>query len=190
MEQTKMDKAQQTQPATTESDTATESVASIDRIGRAMSRMRLMIGRRFIGQQAIRKFGAGLELSHLDVVQIVHRIGLTQEATIGAIAEQMRIDPSRGSRIVSELVQRGVLRREVSQQDARRSIVVLTPAGEALLTKLTEAKVETIFGVVGDWAEEDRAVFADLFERFVNGFEQRYERFAAEGEASKGRDVP
>ncbi|WP_204271851.1 hypothetical protein, partial [Escherichia coli] len=38
------------------------------RIGRVMTRMRLMTGRRVIGRLAIQKLAPGLELTHLDVL--------------------------------------------------------------------------------------------------------------------------
>ena len=108
---------------------------TIASIGSAMARMRLMIGRRFIGNLVISRVGGGMELSHLDVVGTVRRLQATQEATVGAIAEELRVDPSRSSRIVADLVRQGLLKREASQEDARRTIVVITPVGQDLLKK-------------------------------------------------------
>ncbi|MCM2395135.1 MarR family winged helix-turn-helix transcriptional regulator [Rhizobium sp. S95] len=149
-------------------------------IGRSMGRMRLMIGRRFIGKLAISRVGASMELSHLDVIAMVRRLGDGQEVTIGAIAEQLRVDPSRSSRIVADLVRQGLLRREVSQEDARRTIVVITPLGQALLEKVDEVKRETIREIVADWPQEDIERFAELYDRFINGFDRRLQQFEAE----------
>ncbi|MGV1751397.1 MarR family winged helix-turn-helix transcriptional regulator [Agrobacterium sp. CG674] len=136
-----------------------------------MTRMRLMIGRRIIGRMAISKLAPGLELSHIDVLDIVHRA--SQPATVGAIAEAMRLDPSRGSRVVAEMVARGLLKREVSQEDARRSVVIITPLGHSILEEMRSAKVNIIRDVVSDWPEQDVADFARLFDRFIGRFEQR-----------------
>lgn len=149
-------------------------------IGRSMGRMRLMIGRRFIGKLAISRVGASMELSHLDVIAMVRRLADGQEVTIGAIAEQLRVDPSRSSRIVADLVRQGLLRREVSQEDARRAIVVITPLGQALLEKVDEVKRETIREIVADWPQEDIERFAELYDRFINGFDRRLQQFEAE----------
>lgn len=149
-------------------------------IGRSMGRMRLMIGRRFIGKLAISRVGASMELSHLDVIAMVRRLGDGQEVTIGAIAEQLRVDPSRSSRIVADLVRQGLLRREVSQEDARRTIVVITPRGQALLEKVDEVKRETIREIVADWPQEDIERFAELYDRFINGCDRRLQQFEAE----------
>ncbi|NGO63449.1 winged helix-turn-helix transcriptional regulator [Rhizobium daejeonense] len=153
---------------------------TITLIGRSMGRMRLMIGRRFIGKLAISRVGASMELSHLDVIAMVRRLGDGQEVTIGAIAEQLRVDPSRSSRIVADLVRQGLLRREVSQEDARRTIVVITPFGQKLLEKVDEVKRETIREIVADWPQGDIERFAELYDRFINGFDRRLQQFEAE----------
>ena len=153
---------------------------TITLIGRSMGRMRLMIGRRFIGKLAISRVGASMELSHLDVIAMVRRLGDGQEVTIGAIAEQLRVDPSRSSRIVADLVRQGLLRREVSQEDARRTIVVITPFGQKLLEKVDEVKRETIREIVADWPQGDIERYAELYDRFINGFDRRLQQFEAE----------
>ncbi|WP_407807920.1 MarR family winged helix-turn-helix transcriptional regulator, partial [Staphylococcus aureus] len=64
--------------------------------------------------------------------------------TVGAIAEGMRIDPSRGSRVVADMVGRGLLKRGVSQEDGRRSIVEITPLGTSLLQEMRRTKMSVI----------------------------------------------
>jgi DNA-binding MarR family transcriptional regulator len=84
----------------------------------------------------------------------------------------MRIDPSRASRIVADMVGRGVLERAASQQDARRIVVVMTPFGQSLLAELKAQKLSIIKEVVADWPAEDAEAFAGLFDRFMTGFEK------------------
>ena len=150
---------------------------TIARIGSAMARMRLMIGRRFIGNLVISRVGGSMELSHLDVVGTVRRLQASQEATVGAIAEELRVDPSRSSRIVADLVRQGLLKRDVSQEDARRTIVVITPVGQELLKKADEVKRETIREILADWPAEDVERFAELYDRFISGFDRRRQQF-------------
>lgn len=159
---------------------------TIARIGSAMARMRLMIGRRFIGNLVISRVGGGMELSHLDVVGTVRRLQASQEATVGAIAEELRVDPSRSSRIVADLVRRGLLKREVSQEDARRAIVVITPVGGELLKKADEVKRDTIREIVADWPEDDVERFAELYDRFISGFDRRRQQFEMEAQVTHG----
>ena len=144
----------------------------IIRIAGTMGRMRLLIGRRYIGRLAISRVGAGLELSHLDMLSLVRRLSRSQEVTVGALAEQMRLDHSRVSRVVADLVKRGVLRREASQEDARRTLVALTAEGVAWLDRMNEVKHEVIGQVLSDWNQEDLEAFSDLYERFVERFER------------------
>src|SRR5690606_40601178 len=44
------------------------------------------------------------------------------ETMVATVAERLGIDPSRASRLVSEMVEAGYARRAVSQADARRKI--------------------------------------------------------------------
>lgn len=145
--------------------------SAFTRIGAAMGRMRIMTGRRYIGRLAISRVGAGLELSHLDVLSMVRRLGLEQEVTVGAVAEQLRIDHSRASRIVTDLVKRGVVRRAASQEDGRRTIVTLTEDGMHLLGRVNGVKEEVLAKVLSDWSQEDMAAFATLYTRFIERLE-------------------
>jgi DNA-binding MarR family transcriptional regulator len=155
----------------------------IVRIAAIMGRLRLLIGRRYIGNLAISRAGGGLELSHLDMLSLVRRLGKNQEVTVGSLAAHMRLDHSRVSRVVADLVKRGVLRREVSQEDARRTIVALTPDGIGWLDRMNEVKHDVIGQILSDWSQQDLQVFSDLYERFVEKFEQHA---AAHGSGGDG----
>lgn len=150
-------------------------------IGDSMAKMRLLIGRRYIGRVALARIGKGMEISHLDVLGLVRRLSGKQEVTIGAVAEQMRIDHSRASRIVAELVRRGEVRREASQEDARRTIVTLTAEGRALLEQMHDVKHELLSQALADWPEEDVATFARLYDRFMRTMTEQANAFDADG---------
>ena len=171
-------------PKTPEKPPLPNRAADITRISSIMARMRLLIGRRYIGRLAISRAGAGLELSHLDILSLVRRLSRMQEVTVGALAEQMRLDHSRVSRVVADLVKRGVLRREASQEDARRTLVALTDEGVVWLDRMNEVKHEVIGQILSDWSHEDLDLFAELYERFVEKFEQH----AAANEGTDGAD--
>ncbi|WP_455269837.1 MarR family winged helix-turn-helix transcriptional regulator [Rhizobium herbae] len=153
----------------TESGDAENHRASI---GRSMGRWRTMIGRRVLARLAISNVAPSLEITHLDVLDAVRRAEPEGEVTVGTIAEMMRIDPSRSSRIVGEMVTRGALRREASQADARRILVVMTELGQQLMAEIQAVKRSVIESVLTDWPEEDVAAFAHLFDRFVTSFER------------------
>lgn len=155
-------------------DLKASEMENVLRIGRVMTRMRLMTGRRMIGRLAIQNVSPGLELSHLDVLDAVRRADVAGEVTVGAIADVMRIDPSRASRIVAEMVSRGVLRRKASQADARRIVVVLTALGQRLVAEIQAQKLSLIKGIVADWSPDDIEAFSRLFDQFIGGFEQAF----------------
>ena len=156
---------------TISAQSATPNEENVPRIGRSMARMRLMTGRRLIGRLAIQSAAPGLELSHLDVLDAVRRAQPAGEVTVGLIAEMLRIDPSRASRVVADMVGRNVLRREASQADARRIVVVMTEVGQDLLAEIVAQKLAIISEIVSDWPQEDVERFAALFERFIGGYE-------------------
>ncbi len=151
--------------------------SSLAIIGHAMTRMRLLIGRRFIGRMALKRIGTGLELSDLDAIGVIKRIGSQQEVTVGTIAEQLRIDPSRGSRIVADLVKQGLLERAASQEDGRRSLVRVTAAGRKVLDEIEAIKREKITEATAGWSDEDVEAFARLYGRFTEGLEVQFKRF-------------
>ncbi|CDZ29516.1 MarR family winged helix-turn-helix transcriptional regulator [Neorhizobium galegae] len=148
------------------------SPEDVARVSETLGRMRILIGRRIIGRTAIANIAPGLEISHLDVLDVMRRI--EGEVTVGAIAEAMRIDPSRGSRLVADLVARGILRRDASQADGRRSLVVRTEFGDSLLAEIRAVKRTLLARILEDWPEDELNAFSVLFEKFVSSFEEIY----------------
>nr|WP_319246858.1 MarR family transcriptional regulator [uncultured Celeribacter sp.] len=110
----------------------------------------------------------------LSVSQISSGLGreAPQAPTIGMVAEVMAVDPSRASRIVSELVSRGFVERRASQEDARKSTLVVSPKGQAFLGEFTRAKWTIMAQVFAGWEAEDIASFSDLFARYVSGLSE------------------
>jgi DNA-binding MarR family transcriptional regulator len=162
------------QPADLDRDT------QIERIGDSMAKIRLMTGRRYISRITIARMGGGMELSHLDVMLLVRRLGAEQEVTIGALAEQMHLDHSRASRIVAELVKRGELRREASQEDARRTIVALTEQGKVHLQQMHAVKQGIMTEALAEWSENDITDFARLYAKFTRTMMDQAAAFESE----------
>jgi len=162
------------QKASTFENETTGGDAQIHRasIGRSMGRWRLLIRRRVLAHLAIDNVAPGLDITHLDVLDAVRRAEPEGEVTVGTIAEFMMIDPSRASRIVGDMVARGALRREASQTDARRIVVVMTEPGKKLMAEVQAVKRGVIESLLADWPEEDVAGFSRLFDKFVTAFEQ------------------
>ncbi|GAA3854387.1 MarR family winged helix-turn-helix transcriptional regulator [Celeribacter arenosi] len=105
----------------------------------------------------------------LSIAQISAGIGRPepQDPTIGMVADLMAVDPSRASRIVSGLVERGFVERRVVQEDARKSILVMTPKSHKFLGDFTAQKWRILSGVFEGWDEEELRIFSSLFIRYV-----------------------
>src|SRR5690606_30105623 len=112
------------------------AVAAMARIDAVLQRWRRRAARRELGQIALADLGIDLDLQALDVLFAIEGAesefgDAAGETTVGTVAERLSIDPSRASRIVAEMVERGYARRGVSQADARRAVVTLTERGAA-----------------------------------------------------------
>ncbi len=146
--------------------------------------------------QLMRELETGLEPVQFQALGAVMRIGTGQgraapeEATVGLLAEEMMVDPSRASRIAADLVERGLLARAVSQADGRRSVLVPTAAGEALMRRFLDVKWQHTISLFRDWSEADIVLFADLFARYAEGMRREYGPRAtpAQGGAGQGAD--
>jgi DNA-binding MarR family transcriptional regulator len=160
----------------------------VSRISDTLTRMRLLMGRRIIGRIAIANVAPELDLSHLDVLDVMRRIDRDGgEVTVGAVAEMMRIDPSRGSRVVADLVSRGVLQRAASQADGRRSVIERTALGDRLLQEIRAVKKSLLAKVLENWEPAEVDAFSVLFERFMDDFEAVYS-LPDRGEATRSQD--
>ncbi len=152
------------------------------RISTTLGQMRMLVGRRLIGRMALENVAPELDLSDLDVLGLVPRDA--PEGTgfaIGDVARAMRVDPSRASRIVTSLTERGFLRRVSDQSDARRTMLCRTPEGDRIFAEIRRIKLDVLAEVLADWTAEERAVFGVLFERFVGGLGDQLHRRSQRG---------
>ncbi len=113
-----------------------DAVIGIDAL---MQNWRRRARARELGQRALIDLKIGMDLAQFDVLVAIEapesQFGDsgTGETMVATVAERLGIDPSRASRVVSEMVDAGYARRGVSQADARRTIIELTDAGAAII---------------------------------------------------------
>ncbi|MEN8837330.1 MAG: MarR family transcriptional regulator [Celeribacter marinus] len=107
----------------------------------------------------------------LSVAQIHAGLGRMQPQppTIGLVADVMAVDPSRASRIVAGLVERGFVVRDVAQGDARKSILILTPKAIEFLRQFSASKWHLMSQLFQEWDADDIEMFARLVRRYVDG---------------------
>lgn len=152
-------------------DDAIESALAIDAV---LQRWRRRYLKRELGTAAIRDLGLSdmIDLAHLDVLIAiwapVNEFGEEDggETMVATIAARLMIDPSRASRLVTEMIARGLVMRQASQQDARRSVVSLTPLGQTIVQAARRYKYLVMGDFLSGWSKEDRERFLPLLTAF------------------------
>lgn len=150
---------------------AVDSALEIDAV---IQQWRRRFRKRELGASALRdlQLADQLDLAQLDVLIAIwapsnefgDRAG--KETMVATVAERLGIDPSRASRLVSDLIAKGLARRAVSQQDARRTIVELTDDGTAVVRAVRRYKFLVMGDFLSGWSAEERDTFLPLLDRF------------------------
>lgn len=143
-------------------------------IERALIRIRRSVTRRELGK----RMADALPERDLSQVFAVDAVDEASEASdggvsVGTVAERLGVDPSRASRLVAQAVGAGYLARGSSQDDGRRSLLVLTEAGRALVDAMHAHRQAEFARAMRDWTEHDRQEFARLLTRFTTSQEER-----------------
>ncbi|WP_244493709.1 MarR family winged helix-turn-helix transcriptional regulator [Aureimonas sp. AU4] len=63
--------------------------------------------------------------------QLLHRLVPGQPVSVSALADQLAVRPSTVSKMLDRLIEKQLVNRSSNATDARRTMVMLTPAGEA-----------------------------------------------------------
>lgn len=144
--------------------------------------------KRELGQRALEHLKVGIDLAQFDVlvailgssVQFGEDKGETMVATV---AERLNIDPSRASRLVSEMVEKGFAQRAVSQADARRTIIELTGRGHAVVDAVRAYKYLIMGDFLASWDAGELDAFVPMLKRFsnwVDGMDQAGEKYSTD----------
>ncbi|HTO28988.1 MAG TPA: MarR family winged helix-turn-helix transcriptional regulator [Devosia sp.] len=149
-------------------DATAEAVISLDAL---MQNWRRRAVRRELGHKALAALKVGIDLAQFDVLVAIEapvaQFGDSAgETMVATVAERLGIDPSRASRIVSEMVEAGYARRAVSQADARRTIIELTAAGQSIIEAVRAYKFLVLGDFLGGWDKEEVARFLPLMRKF------------------------
>ncbi|WP_218040321.1 MarR family winged helix-turn-helix transcriptional regulator [Actinomadura sp. WMMB 499] len=146
---------------------------ALNAVERSMVRLRRGMSRQRLGRAAIREHNLPVDVQVLHVVDIVDegpdRPG--QEVSVGLVATRLGVDASRGSRIVAEAVKSGYVRRVASQEDGRRIHLELTDAGRTVVEATRRTRQEHFANAMRTWTDAERAEFARLLDRFVDGYD-------------------
>jgi DNA-binding MarR family transcriptional regulator len=151
------------------SPTAAEAIVRIDA---TMQKIRRSIAKREFVAAILKEMDGGIDLQLLDVLGSVSHWfpegpeDSGREVTVGAVAERVGIDPSRASRLVAELVDKGYIRRVASQTDSRRIVLEATEKGWAFGEEFRRRKGETLIRALRTWTDDELVTFSRLLERY------------------------
>ncbi|MBC8130677.1 MAG: winged helix-turn-helix transcriptional regulator [Rhizobiaceae bacterium] len=63
--------------------------------------------------------------------QLLHRLKRDEPVSVSMLADQLAVRPSTVSKMLDRLIEKSLVERAANSRDARRTMVVLTPQGEA-----------------------------------------------------------
>jgi DNA-binding MarR family transcriptional regulator len=163
-----------------------EVVSAVEQLDALMQTWRRRAAKREIGIRALEDLGLPIDLAQLDVLTAIeapaHEFGETgsEETMVSTVAARLSIDPSRASRLIAEMVERGYVLRVASQADSRRTLIQLTPTGSRITEAVRAYKFLLLGDYLAEWRAEDLAAFLPLLQRFSQwseDVEARREKF-------------
>lgn len=128
----------------------------------------------------ITEIGLDIDISQFHALTAISRIehgvgrAAAEPATVGLVAEEMALDPSRASRITSGLIEAGYLRREAAQDDGRKAVLVLTDKAREVFLQFRVLKWQKLIAVFEHWSEDDIQCFSRLFARYSEDVRKVY----------------
>ncbi|MGG6238601.1 MarR family winged helix-turn-helix transcriptional regulator [Nodosilinea sp. AN01ver1] len=122
----------------------------------------------------IRRYGKPhLSLSQLRVLYFLRR---RSQSSLSEVADYLDVTRPTMSAMVERLVQRGLIDRISDPNERRRIILTLTPAGEAEMTRVYDATLQTVADRLADLSEAQLqqvqaglAILSDLFDEGLDG---------------------
>lgn len=113
----------------------------------------------------------GARLAHAARFRLLDALESADHAlSVSELADAISVDQPRASRLVQAAVEAGHARREADPADARRSAIVLTPAGRSLLAAAHENRRGAIESALAGFTPEETAELARLLTRFVEAW--------------------
>jgi len=90
--------------------------------------------------------------------------------TVSEIAEAVGVDQPRASRLVQQSVELGLVRREADPDDARRTRIVLTEQGAAIVRGFRGDRRDAVDGALAGFTDAERAELARLLTKLADAW--------------------
>jgi DNA-binding MarR family transcriptional regulator len=143
-------------------------------IERALVQLARGLGRRHLGRNTERKLGKLVDPSHLAVVDAVEECTASEAlATVGHIGRKIGVDPSRASRMVAAAIRAGYVARMASQEDGRKTCLMLTAKGADLAQAVRAMRVRLFHSRLQTWPDDECRELARLLTRLAGDMAQR-----------------
>lgn len=138
-----------------------EEDALLDAVGTAFSRLRRRAAQVNVDPPISRK-----DLSRNLLINLVDEAA--GKLTVGAVAEQLAVDPSVASRMVADGISAGFLVREASQRDGRKTVLRLTLEGIALRDRFRQQQRQAFEYITREWPDDERLQLARLLLKYAD----------------------
>jgi DNA-binding MarR family transcriptional regulator len=111
--------------------------------------------RRFLAfsEQAAGKMG--MTVQWYQALLVIKTASPSKDISVGELAQQLMIRDHSAAELVSRLEQAKLVRRKIDPSDRRRSLIVITPAGDRSLAKLASVHLARL--------RENKDAFLNLF---------------------------
>lgn len=137
-------------------------------IERAMVAMRRSQNQRRLLRLARQRAEAPLAATGFEVLDLIEAAESDgRPLGVGEVAAGLGVDQPRASRLVAVAVERGHAERVADEFDGRRTRLVCTAEGRAVLEQAHRFRRGLVAEATADWSAVDRAEFARLFTEFT-----------------------
>lgn len=93
--------------------------------------------------------------------------------SVRGLADLFQLDLSTMSRQIKALENKALIARKIEDHDGRVHQISITEAGRHAVSALKEERIRIYQGLLDDWSEEERTVFADHLARLNRKIERR-----------------
>jgi DNA-binding MarR family transcriptional regulator len=112
--------------------------------------------------------GGDVQVGHVMVLEAIDAAGAGGPAQIAAVADELGLDRSNASRMLSAAVAAGLVTKTVSPSDSRRTELAVTDAGTAVLAAARAWQQQTFERLTAGWPAADARRFAGYLARLAN----------------------
>jgi DNA-binding MarR family transcriptional regulator len=107
------------------------------------------------------------QVGHILVLEAIDAAAGRGSALISDVAVELGLDRSNASRMIAAAVSAGLVTKVVAPDDARRTLLGVTPDGARLLAAARAWQEETFVHLVADWPVADVRRFAGYLMRLA-----------------------